>query len=42
MSSAPEPVISKTPGNIPEPTTGNVNCAFVFIPFPKYKVDFCI
>ncbi|MFZ0202350.1 MAG: hypothetical protein WAL46_01515 [Nitrososphaeraceae archaeon] len=42
MSSAPEPVISNTPGNGPDPTTDNVNCAFVFIPFPKSIVDFCI
>ena len=42
MSSAPEPVISNAPRNGPNPTTDNVNCAFVFIPFPKYIVDFCI
>jgi hypothetical protein len=42
MSSAPEPVISNTPGSGPDPTTGKVNCAFVFIPFPKSIVDFCI
>jgi hypothetical protein len=41
MSSAPEPVISN-PGNGPDPTSDNVNCAFVFIPFLKYIVDFCI